>query len=318
MERTTDDRTDIKHALGEILRRISFQADVFYRGQLCDSWALDTSGTGHVNFHLVCHGQCWLHMPGATPPIELKAGDIAVFPDDAAHIIGTSSERPTAFGIKEITRQVPMDKSQTGTALVCGYLIIDQTARQLLLATLPAVIVIATATDQHFQSARLLLELLFDEASRDEFGTAAVLDRLSDALMFYVIRAVLRDGLGVKGVLATLGDPHLRRAVVAISHAPQKRWTVQQLADAAHLSRAVFAERFLKLCGTPPIEFLTIWRMHLAKRWLEQDRLSVLEVAERCGYESAAAFSKAFKRIMGAGPGQFRRIGMRHTRGQAG
>jgi AraC-like DNA-binding protein len=314
MERTADDQADIKRALGEILRRISFQADVFYRGQLCDSWALDTSGTGHVNFHMVCHGQCWLHMPGATDPLPLKAGDIAIFPDDAAHIIGTSTARPVTFGIKTITREVPMDKSQDGTALVCGYLIIDRTARQLLLSTLPAVIVIATATDPNFQSARLLLELLFDEASRDEIGAAAVLDRLSDALMFYVIRAVLRDGLGAAGLFAALGDPHLSRAVIAISRAPQKRWTVHQLADAAHLSRAVFADRFLKLCGTPPIEFLTIWRMHLAKRWLEQDRLSVLEVAERCGYQSAAAFSKAFKRIVGAGPGQFRRIGMRHTR----
>ncbi|MFH0344891.1 MAG: AraC family transcriptional regulator [Chromatiales bacterium] len=306
---TDGETVETKHALGEILRRISFQAEVFYRGQLCDSWALDTSGTGNVNFHLVCHGQCWLHMPGVDSAVELNGGDIVVFPHDAAHVIGSTPERPSAFGIKTVTREVPLDKAQQGTALICGYLVIDRTARQLLLASLPEHIVIATVADSPFQCARTLLDLLFAEASMDAVGSAAILDRLSDALMFYVVRAVVRDHLGVCGLIGALGDPHLRRAVLSISLGPARRWTVHSLAEEAHLSRAVFAERFLKVCGMPPIEFLTIWRMHLARRWLEHDHASVLDVADRCGYESAAAFSKAFKRIMGAGPGQFRRIG---------
>jgi len=291
------------------LRRISFQAEVFYRGQLCDAWALDTSGTGYVSFHLIRHGQCWLHMPCVDLAIELNAGDIVVFPNDAAHVIGSTPERPSTFGIKTITREVPLDKARPGTALICGYLVIDLTARQLLLASLPEHIVIATAADASFQPARILLDLLFAEASMDAIGSSAILDRLSDALMFYLVRAVVHEHLGVCGLIGALVDPHLRRAVVASSLAPARRWTVHSLAEAAHLSRAVFAERFFKVCGMPPIEFLTIWRMHLARRWLELDKASVLDVAERCGYESAAAFSKAFKRIMGADPGQFRRIG---------
>ena len=70
---------DAKQALSDILRRISFRAEVFYRGQLCDSWALDTSGTGNVNFHIVCQGECWLHLPGDKVPVRLRDGDIVVF-----------------------------------------------------------------------------------------------------------------------------------------------------------------------------------------------------------------------------------------------
>jgi AraC family transcriptional regulator, activator of mtrCDE len=77
---------DAKQALSNILRRISFRAEVFYRGQLCDSWALDTSGTGNVNFHIVCQGECWLHLPGDKAPARLHNGDIVVFPHDAAPV----------------------------------------------------------------------------------------------------------------------------------------------------------------------------------------------------------------------------------------
>jgi len=91
---------NVKQALEDILRRISFRAEVFYRGQLCDDWALDTSGSGHVNFHIVCHGDCWLHLPKDNVPIQLRNGDIVVFPHDAAHVIGSSKDKPSAFGVK--------------------------------------------------------------------------------------------------------------------------------------------------------------------------------------------------------------------------
>jgi AraC family transcriptional regulator, activator of mtrCDE len=300
---------DAKQALNEILRRISFRAEVFYRGQLCDSWALDTSGTGNVNFHIICHGDCWLHLPNCQTPTRLQNGDIVVFPHDAAHIIGSSEAHPDGFGIQNITRQFPLDRSNPGTALICGFLEIDHSVRRLLMGSLPEFVVIGAQSDPHNSTVRTLLDLLFAEAGIDAVGTTAILDRLADALLFYIVRDLVEKDLPIPGLLGALGDAPICNAVLAIHANLGWHWTLDNLAETAYLSRSVFAERFFQACGMPPIEFLTLWRMYFARRWLEQDKASVMEVAERCGYESAAAFSKAFKRVMGIGPGQFRKIG---------
>lgn len=312
MSSTDNEKTlpqDAKQALNEILRRISFRAEVFYRGQLCDSWALDTSGTGNVNFHIVCHGGCWLHLPGCKAPTHLHSGDIVVFPHDAEHVIGSSDENPSAFGIQNITRQVPLGRTNPGIALICGFLEIDHSVRRLLMGALPEFIVIAAQSGAGNIAVRTLLDLLFAEAGMDAVGATAILDRLADALLFYIVRDLVEKNLPVPGLLGTFGDSQICKAVLAINANPGEHWTLDNLAEKAHLSRSVFAERFFQACGMPPIEFLTIWRMYFARRWLEQEKASVMDVAERCGYESAAAFSKAFKRVMGAGPGQFRKIG---------
>jgi AraC-like DNA-binding protein len=301
---------DSKEVLDDMLRRINFSAEVFYRGQLCDFWALDTSGTGHVNFHIVYLGDCWLHLPFTPTPTLLSAGDIVVFPNDSPHIIGSSQDRPTNFGVQTITRQIPLEATHPGTALICGFLAIDQSVRRFLLTALPEFIVISANTGESHKPIQTLLELLFFEAKIEGVGVSAILDRLADALLFYVIREVIAKNVPVAGLLGVFRDPQIAKAVLAINNSMGKQWTVELLAEKAHLSRSVFSERFYKACGMAPIEFLTIWRMYYAKYWLEKDRISVMEVAERCGYESPAAFSKAFKRILGIGPGQYRKIGI--------
>lgn len=300
---------DAKQALNEILRRVSFRAEVFYRGQLCDSWALDTSGSGNVNFHIVCHGECWLHLPTSKTPTLLHSGDVVVFPQDGTHVIGSSMEKPDAFGIQNISREVPLAHTNPGTALICGFLEIDQSVRRLLLGALPEFIVIASGSGSKNTAVKTLIELLFSEAGMDEVGATAILDRLADALLFYVVRELVENDLPVQGLLGAFGDAQICKVLLAINEKPGEHWTLDNLAEKAYLSRSVFAERFFQACGMPPIEFLTIWRMYFARRWLEQEKASVMDVAERCGYESAAAFSKAFKRIMGVGPGQYRKIG---------
>jgi AraC family transcriptional regulator, activator of mtrCDE len=300
---------EAKRALNEILRRISFRAEVFYRGQLCDSWALDTSGTGNVNFHIVCHGECWLHLPNNQFATKLSGGDIVVFPHDAAHVIGSSDASPSTFGIQSITRDVPLGRANPGTALICGFLEIDHSVRRLLMGALPEFIVITAQPEDSNNAVRTLLDLLFAEASMDEVGATAILDRLADALLFYIVRDLVEKDLPIPGLLGAFGDAQICKAVLAINENPGEHWTLDKLAAKSYLSRSVFTERFFQACGMPPIEFLTLWRMYFARRWLEQEKASVLDVAERCGYESAAAFSKAFKRVMGTGPGHFRKIG---------
>ena len=239
----------------------------------------------------------------------IRGGDIIIFPHDAVHLLSSSMERPSHFGIQDVGQVIPMDQANPGTALLCGFLEIDHPTRSLLLGSLPDVMVINDQAQPHSGPIDLLLGLLFAEAAKDTTATAAILDRLADALLFYLIRDLSHKNLPVPGLLGALEDSHVSRAILAIHANPESHWTLESLAKTAHLSRSVFAERFVAACGMPAIEFLTFWRMYLARRWLENEKVSVMEAAGRCGYESVAAFSKAFKRVMGAGPGQFRKIG---------
>ncbi len=172
---------------------------------------------------------------------------------------------------------------------------------------LPEYLIIRSHQGEEAKQFRALIDLLFSETQADHLGAAAILDRLADAMMFYVIRHALAQGTQSAGLLVALADKQIRPALVAMCDEPAQTWTVDALAEKVFMSRSSFAERFSTLVGKTPMEFLTEWRMQLARRWLERDRLSVTEVAERCGYQSETAFSKAFKRIAGVGPGEFRR-----------
>ena len=298
---------ETKRVLDDYLRRISFHSEVFYRGQVCENWSLDISGTGHVNFHVVCHGDAWLRMPGLSEALPLHVGDVVVLPHDSSHLILSAPDMLAEYGKISAVHQIPLDRAAAGTALVCGYLIVDQATRGLLFAMLPNFLIIRAGSDTGSAQFRALIDLLFAEAQADRVGAIAVLDRLSDALMFYVIRHALEKQLPSTGLLAALGDKQIRPALVAICDRPAQAWNVEALAATAFMSRSSFAERFHALVGKAPMEFLTEWRMQLARAWLEQDHLSVAEVCLRCGYQSEAAFSKAFKRVTGVGPGEFRR-----------
>lgn len=307
------DRPDVvilpeaRQVFDRYLQAISFRSEVYYRGQICQDWFLDTSGTGHINVHVVCHGACWFRLPGLDEPLPLSAGDVVVLPHDAPHLLVSSSNLPAEYGKISKPHQGRHDANAPGTALFCGYLIVDQTAYRHVFAMLPRYLVIRSHEDAGAKPFRALIDLLFAETQAGELGSPAVLDRLADALMFYVIRHSILQGKPSAGLAAVLADRQLRAAVAAMCKEPERAWTLDALAERAFMSRSSFAERFDALMGQAPMAFLTGWRMQLARGWLERERLSVAEVAARCGYQSEAAFSKAFKRIIGVGPGEFRR-----------
>ncbi len=298
---------EAKRVFDKYLQTISFRSEVYYRGQICDDWFLDTSGTGHINVHVVCHGDCWFRLPGLSEPVQLYAGDVVVLPHDASHLLVSSSGLPAQYGKISKPHQGQHNREAPGTALFCGYLIVDKNAYGHVFAMLPDYLVIRSREDSGATPFRTLIDLLFSETQADRLGAPAILDRLADALMFYVIRHSMMQGARPVGLVVALTDKQIRPALVAMCDEPERAWTVDILAERAFMSRSSFAQRFSDLVGQTPMEFLTDWRMQLARGWLERDRHSVAEVAARCGYQSEAAFSKAFKRITGVGPGEFRR-----------
>ena len=307
------DRPDVdlapeaKGVLERYLRAISFRSEVYFRGQVCEDWFLDTSGTGHVNVHVVCHGDCWFRLPGVDAPQQLYEGDVVVLPHDASHLLTSRPELAAQYGMISKPHEVAHNRTAPGTALFCGYLIVDKNTYGHVFAMLPDYLIIRSHQGGEATQLRALIDLLFSETQAGHLGSTAILDRLADALMFYVIRHSIAQSTSSVGLLVALADKQIRSALTAMCDDPARSWTLGALAEKAFMSRSSFAQRFNTLVGQTPMEFLIEWRMQLARRWLERDRLSVAEVATRCGYQSETAFSKAFKRIAGIGPGEFRR-----------
>lgn len=296
-------------SLEDFLRRLHLGSEVYYVGQLCDAWHMSTEGGGDVaTFHLVCHGEAWIHMTDGSGPTPMHAGDIAFFAHDAAHTFSAQPVLPKQ-PFDPLTCTQPLEKTAPGTGLLCGHLRLPTHVRRLLLASFHDFMLIRPDTSPVGRQMRSVIEMMTDEAILNELGVLAILDRLADTLFLYVIRHVLRLDPQRSPLLVTLSDEHLRPAVAAFLNAPSETWTVERMADLACQSRSVFSERFRQLVKMPPMEFVTIWRMQLATSMLADKRANMLDVALRCGYESEAAFRKAFKRIMGVAPGQVRRSG---------
>lgn len=295
----------VKHQLDDFLRRIHLGSEVYYVGQLCDAWHMTTpGGSDATTFHLLCHGEAWIHLPDQSDPTRMHDGDIAFFPHDAAHTfsaLSTIPEQPF-----DCSKPAPLSKAAPGTGLLCGHLQLHAPVRRLLLASFPEFLLIRPDQSTVGRQMRSLIEMMTEEATLNDLGVKAILGHLSDTLFLLVIRHVLHHEPGLTPLLAALSDEHLRLAVAAFIDNPAEIWTVERMAGLACQSRSAFSERFTQLVKMPPMEFVATWRMQLATGMLAGEHANMLDVALRCGYESEAAFRKAFKRIVGITPGKVR------------
>lgn len=284
--------------LSDILRHLRLQARVFLHARFSGVWAVDTSGQHTATFHIVSGGQCWLHLPDRQA-LPLADGDVIVFPHDAHHTLANSAETPD----RSVLNKIGGVGEGPPVTLVCGYIEFDSPAANPVLEALPELIHIPAGT----AATRTLTGLLIDELETDRAGSDATVDRLSDALFIQVVRSYAEEQGDQARFLAALVDPAIRRALGAIHEDPGHPWSVQALAGEAALSRSAFARRFRDLVGMAPGQYVARWRMQRAAERLATGSEAIAAIAEDLGYDSEAAFRKAFRRIMGAGPGTLRR-----------
>ncbi len=291
-------------ALTDVLRRLRLRTNVFLHSSFCGAWAVGTSGQGKAAFHVIARGDCWLHLAGEAP-VPLQGGDLLVFPRDAAHLI-SSRPAPPGPGVP-LNRPAQGDTPGPATSLVCGYFEFDSRAWNPIVEALPEVIVLRGGEYPDMESMDALIRLIINEAEGVRTGADVMLDRLCDALFIHVVRAVMRRAPSDAGYLAALADRHLSLALRDMHARPAEPWTVDALARAAGMSRSAFAGRFHQIVGMTPLRYLTRWRMQLARDWLSEPGLAIIDIAERAGYGSEAAFTRAFKRVFALTPGEARR-----------
>jgi len=259
-------------------------------------------------FCLVLDGSCFL-VPEGVGPIELKEGDFLLLPEMPSFTLASDLDiRPALVPLDDVREVHYGDESGYLTMrMLGGYFRFDRANAPLLVKLLPPVVHIRR-DDEGAARLRRIVEVIADEADVNRPGRDLILERLVEVLLIEALR--FRLGPAAKqerGLLAGLCDPQLARALREIHADVARRWTVEQLARIACMSRAVFAERFAQKVGLPPMQYVLEWRMAIAKEMLRRDRYSLAEVASSVGYKSASAFSTAFARLTESSPRAFKR-----------
>jgi AraC-like DNA-binding protein len=274
-------------------------------------------GAEHViSYHVIASGTCWGGLVDE-PALKLEAGDIIVFPQGDPHVISSAPGMrgtPDIDAFRDVHKgRVPLAVSMGNRSsterheqVVCGYLGCDARPFNPLLATLPRIMHLRPQGAD--DSLHRLLELAVAESAAPRAGGDCVLSKLIELLFVEVVRRYVAQ-LPPEGVgwFAGLRDENIGRALQLLHERPQHDWSLEELAKDCGLSRSVLAERFAHLVGAPPIQYLAKWRIQLAASLLRGGTASLAEIAERVGYGSEAALSRAFKRQVGVAPTHYRR-----------
>ena len=295
------DNTD---SLSSALSSLRLSAEVYANGDYCGQWAVDTSGSRRMPFHLIGRGEAWLHIDDAAPR-RLSAGDLVVFPHDQRHIIASSAVKPAPELINAGTDTAPGHGPVTH--MICGFFDIHSRTTWPLLDSLAPVIVLDVSDLSSTPTIRTLADLIISELNRQAPGFYAAINQLAYLLFIQIIRHQIAAGKIDSGPLVAMFDHRIGKALAVIHNYPNKRWTLATLAAEAIMGRSSFAKRFNELTGSPPMQYLTAWRMQQATQLIAERKLSIAEIAERCGYESEAAFRKGFKKVTGKTPGSVRK-----------
>lgn len=286
--------------LSTLLTRLELNAEVYVNGAFCGRWAVDTAGSRRIPFHLIGNGEAWLHFEDNSPK-RLGVQDLVVFPHDSHHIISSTDDKPEQENVN-----LPMTNDGDVTQMICGFFEFRNPAVFPLLDAMPNVVFLPGMHEASSRRTGALIEMMLMELDEGQLGNYAAINQIAFLLFIEVLRWQVLNGDLSDGLLTALFDTRIGRALNAMHEHAEHSWTLDTLAERAAMSRSSFAERFTQLVGITPMKYLTGWRMTEARRLLATTTLSTAQVAEKSGYESEAAFRKAFKSTLGETPGAVR------------
>jgi len=315
-------------AFSAVLSEVKLTGAVFFRAEFSAPWGFSTSepgvmaakvapGAAHlVLYHLVIDGGAHIELADRNT-ITLAPGDVVIFPRGEAHHMssGRSTTRPFPnYGITAKIHQRDLSPLRAGgggevSRFVCGYLTCDPYLCQPILNGLPAVFKVNIRSDRSGHWLETSIMHLLDEAASGQVGSEAMLAKLSEALFVDTLRRYVATLPEQQlGWLAGARDPIVGKSLALLHSRVAHPWTIANLADQVGVSRSALVERFTRFISDPPMTYLTRWRLQLALKSLERTSRGVADIAANVGYESEAAFSRAFKREFGEPPGRYRSL----------
>jgi AraC-like DNA-binding protein len=321
--------------LSDVLRSVRLRGALYFRVGGNSGWAAEAPASAEIaaavmpdaehvmEFHVVTRGYCWGAIVGEQP-VRLQAGDILLFPHGDPHVIssapGMRAPPDAAAQFTQKTDQLPFtlaldgDNSPKlvpgvedyGTTLVCGFLGCDLRPFNPLIARLPHLLHLRAAEDHawigHFMRHAV------EESTAKRPGGEAMLERMSEMMFIDAVRRYVESlPPNSTGWLAAIRDQFVGKALRLLHERPAAEWTIDELGRQVGLSRSTLHERFLAFIGEPPMQYLANWRMQVAAGLLRDSNAIVAAIAMEVGYESEAAFSRAFKRLVGLPPAAWRR-----------
>lgn len=299
--------------LGEALHLMRMSGTFYCRSELSEPWAMEMPALEDcLMFHVMTTGRGWLEVEGAEPRL-LQPGDFALVPHGEGHRLtsqpGLPAPRLLDLPRESISERYEVLRHGGGGAmatLICGVVRFEHPAARRLIELLPNVMSVDAAAP-HMEWMHSVLRLMGTEARALLPGGETVITRLADILVIQAIRAwISQDPAAQRGWLGALHDQQIGRALALIHRDPARPWTVASLAAEVAMSRSSLAARFTELVGEPVMRYVARWRMQLALTQLREDDTTLGGLASQLGYQSEAAFARAFKRTLGVSPGRYR------------
>jgi AraC-like DNA-binding protein len=271
--------------------------------------------TDLAHFVMLARGNCWLSVDGVADSVPLTGGDCFLLAKGTSIVLRDSPRTPPKWSFREVGASANGNVALCGgggapTTIVCGSLSFDRASLKPITQLLPSFILMKADQARTF-ALHNTVQALASEMAEQAPGSEVVATRLAEVLVIQLLRAHIASEPGRnKGWLRAVFDPQIGAALRAVHARMNTPWTVESLAESAGMSRSAFAARFKELLGQTPLEYVTEWRMQKAMQLLQQRDKKLIDVARSVGYESDAAFSKAFKRVVGANPGDYLKHGL--------
>lgn len=322
-------------ALSGVLKSVRLEGAVFLNAEFTAPWCIRgrfglarakqrLPGADHVVFfHFLVNGRCKVRLAGragrGAQAADVSAGDVILLPQDDRYVMGsdlhlapmdTDHVDAPAAAAEDDFIQMRYGGGKAATRFVCGYLGANKSVMHPLISALPRLACIPIGDGQAMPLLRELLHVGVRESLAPRPGAEPMLAKLAELIFVEALRRYAQDlPPQVKGWFAAVRDAHVGRALALLHAAPERTWTVDGLAREVALSRSALGQRFTSLVGESPIQYLIRWRLALAAQALRSTADAIVHIATRSGYESEAAFTRAFKREFGLPPAAWRRAG---------
>ncbi|MFJ7794046.1 cupin domain-containing protein [Pseudomonas sp. NPDC096950] len=288
-----------------LLESLELQASLFHVGRYCGGWHASTHGLARASFHLVVQGHCWLHIDGQDEALRLNAGDAVFLLRDLNYRLSSAEQADDARRLPRMAMTALDSQAQDGAGLVCGFFHFKSGLSSLIIEGLPDWIILR-AGDPSLSAARALFELILEECQRVPAPSSALLERLSHLLFLYVLRQQVADNQHLGGLVALARHPQFAPLLDQLIEQPQQPWSLESMAACTGLSRSAFFKRFNELAGQSPGQVLLALRIRHACQLLKTNH-TVEQVCAAVGYQSIAAFTRAFAKAVGVQPGAYRK-----------
>lgn len=302
--------------IGEILHLLKLTGTFYCQSYLSAPWGIDVPALGDVlTFAIVTEGSCWLKA-GDSDPLLLGEGSLALLSKGAAHEFLSA---PTAYAVpldslpvepvSDIYETLTFGGGGAETGMMYGVVRVDNAAGAMLLDLLPGVVTVDDWGADWGPWLKGTIDIIAREARAPRPGGEAIVTGLADVVVIEAIRRWIGTAsAGETGWLKAVRDKQIGQAIAAVHGAPAQDWSVGTLASTVGMSRSAFAARFTELMGTPAMQYVTRWRMLLARERLQHSRQPIAIIAHELGYQSEPSFCRAYKRVFREPPGAVRKL----------